>query len=403
MHTLQLILIFFAVLSEIARAEFRTWTDVSGRKIEAEFVSQTTAKVFVKLKEGREVSLDRAKLGKNDQDFLNSLSPSPPNPPAVAKAAGFTDARIDKRTWTRPSPPRNLRMAPAEFPVQIETEHFFIAGSPKIRPDMIDVYAEACERLYVHLTKYTPRIAELFKERRMAAWITQDKASFETFGEWLNHQPGGRLSGSYEETSISPAFLTEEIMERLKVRRTSRVFQADVRENQRSLKWSGRIHFISGDLFDGLLSQVRDNGEYGSAMLSLGYCYYMEGDICGNITTEIVFGDGPGEVKGFRDGRAWPATIKTLLKNPAVRPGIEKLLKTEVAKAQPIDVGATYGFYHWCFHDPARNQQFNAMLDAAINDQKMPDAEAFARAFGFENAGAFDAAFVAYLKSDRFK
>ena len=98
-----------------------------------------------------------------------------------------------------------------------------------------------------------------------------------------------------------------------------------------------------------------------------------------------------------------PATIKNLLKNPAVKPGITKILRTEVTKAQPMDIGATFALLHWSLRDPARSKAFNDMLAAAIKDTKAPDPATFAKAFGFDTPEAFDAALVAYMKSDQFK
>jgi hypothetical protein len=43
------------------------------------------------------------------------------------------------------------------------------------------------------------------------------------------------------------------------------------------------------------------------------------------------------------------------------------------------------------------------MLATAIKDAKSPDPAAFAKAYGFDTPEAFDAALVAYMKSDQFK
>ena len=60
-----------------ATADPRSWTDVKGRKIEAEFVSQTADKVTLKLASGKDVTLLKTQLSAEDREFLKTASAAP--------------------------------------------------------------------------------------------------------------------------------------------------------------------------------------------------------------------------------------------------------------------------------------------------------------------------------------
>ena len=54
----------------VAVASARTWTDKKGRKIEAEYLSQTKDTVLLKLKNGKEVSVPFSNLSRADLNYL---------------------------------------------------------------------------------------------------------------------------------------------------------------------------------------------------------------------------------------------------------------------------------------------------------------------------------------------
>ena len=60
----------FLGMALAASAGARTWTDKKGRKIEAEYVSQTKDAVLLKLKNGKEVSVPFANLSRADLSYL---------------------------------------------------------------------------------------------------------------------------------------------------------------------------------------------------------------------------------------------------------------------------------------------------------------------------------------------
>ncbi|MFD2159379.1 hypothetical protein ACFSW8_10750 [Rubritalea tangerina] len=72
----------------------RTWTDVKGRKIEADIVSKTTSAVVVK-KKGKEITIPLVKLSQADRDFVAGWEA--PSDEVVKKDEGkVTDAKVEE-------------------------------------------------------------------------------------------------------------------------------------------------------------------------------------------------------------------------------------------------------------------------------------------------------------------
>ena len=387
-----------------ALAEMRKWTDTKGASVEADFVKQDDASVTVKLKNGKEVPIPKARLSPPDLEFLKSVAADSKAPAAdgaaapPAKDVSFDKVKIDKRAWSRKV--ENLGISSVDLAVQLQTEHFHIAGTTKIKQDLVDAYGEALERLYTHLTRDLPGMAALFKDRRMLIYLTDDKKSHEALLNSLSNMDfnQGKIS------NIAYVRPDATYQEAHKVLGHARVFFAGENTGkQRNLKWEQRIHFVVTDLFSEYTGNLRSEEDYSFTLLDLSLSYYFEYDISGNIETTVSFGFFGNNVEGFKNGRAWGAAVKNLLKSPANRPGLEKLLKTEGAKSEPIDIGSGFGLAQWIFRNPARLASFNALLETAKKEGKVPTPQAFAKAMGFESVEAFDKEWTAFLNSPEFK
>ena len=66
----RIVLAGFLGMLLVAFVSARTWTDKKGRKIEAEYLSQTKDTVLLKLKNGKEVSVPFSNLSRADLNFL---------------------------------------------------------------------------------------------------------------------------------------------------------------------------------------------------------------------------------------------------------------------------------------------------------------------------------------------
>ncbi|HEY1122370.1 MAG TPA: SHD1 domain-containing protein, partial [Haloferula sp.] len=65
---------FVAALTVLASLDARTWTDIQGRKIEAEYVSSTDTDVTLKLASGKDATLPLTKLSAEDQAFIKDAA-----------------------------------------------------------------------------------------------------------------------------------------------------------------------------------------------------------------------------------------------------------------------------------------------------------------------------------------
>lgn len=399
--TVRIALLFLFTFTAVPAAP-RTWTDTKGRKIEAEFVSQTADKVIIKpVSTGKDVTLTKTQLSAEDQEFLKTATAAPAAGRVTFTGQTYDSVRLDKSKWKRLTPPRDLKIKKTEFPLQLETEHFFIAAGAKVKPAVLDANAEVCERLYSHMVRILPLLEETFRDRRMTVWIPANGDEMMAFGSWINSEDGGHFEGG-PTFNVVGAIVPKAMVDEQKFLSTTRILRGDHPDNQRTKKWGMRLFFIGGTALYNATRDVKMNDTNSLGLLELGWSYFLEGDICGNITTEVSFAGNSNTVEGFRNGRTWPAAIKGILKNGA-RPSAAKLLQTKKDAAQPIDVGLAYGFCHWCFRDATRAKQFNAMYSEAIAAGLAPDPETFVKAFGFADTAAFDKAFYDYLMSDRFQ
>ena len=68
------IFVIMLYLVSVCSAELRTWTAINGKKVEAEFVSNSDGQVSLKMKTGKTFKVPLNKLSKEDQDFIASIS-----------------------------------------------------------------------------------------------------------------------------------------------------------------------------------------------------------------------------------------------------------------------------------------------------------------------------------------
>jgi thioredoxin-related protein len=90
--------IFMAAVSMAPlHAEYRTWSNTEGVKIEAEFVKAGGGKVTLRLRNGRLSTFPVAKLSETDQDFIKSAG----NSPATAAAEPAVDSNRKAKWLTK--------------------------------------------------------------------------------------------------------------------------------------------------------------------------------------------------------------------------------------------------------------------------------------------------------------
>lgn len=82
----------------------RTWTDISGRKIEATLVSQTPKEVVLQLENGQNATVPLARLSESDQKYLRDIGDKPqPETPGSKKTTPATEDAA-QLNWDAPWP-----------------------------------------------------------------------------------------------------------------------------------------------------------------------------------------------------------------------------------------------------------------------------------------------------------
>ena len=161
-------LLTFAAVGQLCG---RNWTDVKGRKIVAEYVSQSADAVILKLKSGKEVTVPIKNLSREDLSYLIDLDieEAKKSPPKETpgddkmkedKGDGekpAEDAGVPAAEWTKPI----LRQAVLAAPLEPQSEkkgdfnhyssgNFRIVADSRLKSKGIETILEACELTWIY-------------------------------------------------------------------------------------------------------------------------------------------------------------------------------------------------------------------------------------------------------------
>ena len=380
-------------------AEVRKWTSADGRIIDAEFVRQQKGAVTLKMKDGREVPVELAKLSAADQDYVKKQGPG--SPPTGKRGPGFSDVILDKKLWVMRPQPETFGITAIALTQQLETPHFLITAGPKVKPAIIETYAEAGERLYAHMTRDLRGLDEKFKDRKITIWLGADQAEMALIGKCLEQV--GAQAPSWEDFGITWARFPLETATQKKIIPLARGFNVGKdAADQRNVQWTERIHFIASDIISCYGHLFTDKGR-GFDFFDLCYSYYIEFDITGKIETKVSFSASPEIVEGFKNPKGWASATRRILDNTPIKPSLQRVFTLQTSQAEPIDLGAGFGLMQYIFRDPARLAALNKILENTRKTQKPPTTDEFAIAMGAANATAFEEQWIAFLESDAFK
>ena len=89
------------VSAGIVSAEMRTWTNIKGGTIEAEFIELKHSKVFLRTPDGQTRNIPKSKLIEEDQRLVDELSNPATQNSASAKVQAEASDEIEKVTMIR--------------------------------------------------------------------------------------------------------------------------------------------------------------------------------------------------------------------------------------------------------------------------------------------------------------
>ncbi len=400
---MRLLILTAALATSVApTAAARQWTSTDGRVIEADFVSRQNNSVVLKLKDGREVPVELEKLSAEDQEFAKNQAPSAPATGAGKKTPGFNDVNLDKKAWVMRPQPETFGITGMVLSQQLETPHFLVTAGPKMKPALMQVHAESCERLYTQISRDLPGLDEKFMDRKMTVWLAVDKEELALMGKCL--QGLDVRCQSWGEFTIVSASFPSDLADAKKILSRARGFNTSYEAtDQRNILWPKRIHFMAATMISTYGHNEYQMQGRSFGMFNLSYSYFLEYDISGKVETKVKFTNAAANVEGFKNPRGWAVAVKRILSNTPLKPGLQRFLTLDPSEAEPMDVGAGFGLMQFIFRDPGRLAGINKVLENARKEQTPPTAAEFAATMGFASVEEFDRQWLEFLKSDQFK
>ncbi len=152
-------------LAFLLPAGARTWTDVKGRKIEAEFISQSADAVLLKLKNGKEVAVPIKNLSRADLAFLIEMDTDAPakddgdmeKKEEADEGTAVLPAAAADPAWDKPVPREAVLKAPLEVMeekkgdlVQFSSSNFRIIADGRVSSKAVEAMLEACELTFIY-------------------------------------------------------------------------------------------------------------------------------------------------------------------------------------------------------------------------------------------------------------
>ncbi|MFT7303835.1 MAG: hypothetical protein ACI8UZ_002678 [Akkermansiaceae bacterium] len=149
------------MLGALSQVTARTWTDVKGRKIDAEFVSQDANAVTLKLKNGNEVKVPFSNLSRGDLAHLVELDTAsgkkerPAGDEKMEKEGEGDEkapAPVADADWDKAVPKEAVLMAPIEVQevkkdklTHYSSANFRIVADSRLKSKALQTILEACE------------------------------------------------------------------------------------------------------------------------------------------------------------------------------------------------------------------------------------------------------------------
>ncbi len=96
--SIAVISVWFGV-SNLSFAEFRSWTNTGGTKIDAEFVKSEGGNVTLRLRNGKTSTFSETKLSDGDREYLKTAAAAPSAAPAAPEAKPAAVAANRKAKW----------------------------------------------------------------------------------------------------------------------------------------------------------------------------------------------------------------------------------------------------------------------------------------------------------------
>lgn len=267
--------------------------------------------------------------------------------PALALAslllAGTVQAD-EMRVWTsrQGTTVRGTLAAIEGFQVTLQTDHFLVASSGKVKPQVI---AEIAERLWQGMASQHMNFRRDWGDKRRLIIICGDLDSYQALGNWHFKYLESRATGpdgqdlvrktkaSWNAAAGNSIDLPAALRERRNLHPEASVFNASARD-YRKVFAPFPTNTLAGHLLRQQTGPATGSPGGGGFAIATGHAFFKEILLAGRTETHLLNVEGSlddvATKAGFEDGTGWARILKTEVKRGRIKPDLAVVLATEV-------------------------------------------------------------------------
>lgn len=404
--------LFFSAATMIEAAEFRTWTSIKGTTVEAQFLKLDGEEVYLVTKQPSEIKLKAADLSLADRQYLVEFAQA--DKELIFKG----DITVPEHEIKLPNDflkeMEQILNFPGESDLSFklhETEHFVFASNGKIRVKGLAETAEACWHgmAFQHM-----EFRANWGDEKMLVIVPDGQETYEALGEYQVNflKKAGQQDAAmhtenvWDKVGSVNMFVPEGEAKDLNLMPRATVFHTRDSKAFRDEFVPFQTHVICSALYSfqlGGMSQVSGRGFFA---LQTGHAYYKEILLCKKTQTNLLSSGSEGEIaskSGFKDGRSWARTLRSLVKRGKVEPKLQEMLDLDVHKLDPEKLVLMYSFSSYMQSTPKRIASYAKLTRQIHTSNQIPDTSEIARIFGFDSVEAFTKDWSDYIKSNDFR
>ncbi len=400
-----------------AEAAPRTWTRDDGKAVTATWVKTEEGQVYLRLPNGREFSLPRARLSEVDERYLEEREKESGERSEKGESSAEPESavpEVDPRAIERGEPVAfaGLRLNTVLSP------HFrvFAKGVDGTKA------AENAEILWRRMALVHPTFRDRFASgdgaARTGVILVDRDGDWEALLSWYstamrnagNDRLANEAEATWPHTAGQQLLIDADSMSKLGIRRFVSAIHCGSLRDKNEVECAFRTHSLAALLMRQHLGERL--GEI-PLWLSSGMGYYHEIRLCGRTSTHLVdyeaYAAGKGAdgnvrfAKRFQEGDNWPELVAQLAKDSDPPPALHRVLAAEVSTLSPELCGLVFGFADFLHSTPELIRSFAAFLERADLASVVRSPETLASALGFSSVKALETAWSGYLQSKEFR
>lgn len=403
----------FTVLGTFCvNGEEREWMSRQGGTLNATLDAIRGDEVVLVTSESKRINLKTSDLSLADRLYLIEFGGADDSIIEGGKpGTPEKDVRLDSSKMNK-LPDKLALGAESEGNYQIyETPHFWVATNGRVRPNGV---AETAERLWHGMAFQHVNFRKDWGDRRMLIIAVEDRDAHKALGEWVQQEAAkrdpeapNRIAATWDQAGATNIILPDDLVQKHDFLPKALVFNVKDSSRFRGSMGPFQINCIAGFLIThqmGGISSISDNGYYA---LRAGHAYYKEILLGGKSETNQLAVEGSGDEvsskSGFKDGRSWARTLRTLVRKETITPDLKTTLSWTAADLDPTKLVTIYAFSYYMQSDSQRLSSYSRMIRRIETSNQVPEPIEIARLFGFESVEDFNADWKEFVLKGDFR